>query len=53
MKKMYIRPIIDIIKVSTSPLLQASVTINNSGDAINAGNAASRGGGGFWDEEEE
>jgi len=53
--KKYIKPTIDVIVLNTSNnlLLANSLTINSTGDAVDAGNAAARRRGGFWDDEDD
>ena len=53
MKKLYICPMTGIVKVVTSKMIAASIVINSTGDEVDAGDAAARRGGGFWDYEDE
>lgn len=55
MKKLYICPMTEIVKVATSKMIAASIEIeiNSTDEAVNAGDAAAREGGGFWDDYEE
>jgi len=53
MKKLYICPMTGIVKVVTSKMMAASIEINSTGDEVDAGKAAAREGGGFWDDYEE
>ena len=54
MKKLYICPMTEIVKVVTSKMiLAASIEINNTDEAVDAGDAAAREGGGFWDDDDE
>ena len=45
MKKTYCNPVIKVVMIQTQQMLASSTTvgINRSGDAVNAGDAASRG----------
>ena len=54
MKKLYICPMTEIVKVVTSKMMAAStIEINSTADEVDAGDAAAREGGGFWDDDEE
>jgi len=53
MKKLYICPMTEIVKVVTSKMIAASIEINSNGEAVDAGDAAAREGGGFWDDDDE
>jgi len=55
MKKLYICPMTEIVKVVTSKMILAvsSIEINSDGDDVDAGDAAAREGGGFWDDDDE
>ena len=55
MKKLYICPMTEIVKVVTSKMILAASTIgiNSTDDAVDAGDAAAREGGGFWDDDDE
>jgi len=54
MKKLYICPMIEVVKVGTSKMIAASsIGINRTGDAVDAGSAAAREEGGFWDDDDE
>ncbi|MBP3789334.1 MAG: hypothetical protein J6I52_06900 [Prevotella sp.] len=53
MKKLYICPMTEIVKVVTTKMIAASIEINSNGEEVDAGNAAAREGGGFWDDDDE
>ena len=58
MKKLYICPMTEIVKVATRKMIAASIEnkrieINSTGNEVDAGNAAARRGGGFWDDDDE
>ena len=55
MKKLYICPMTEIVKVVTSKMiLAASIAINDADeDAVDASGASAREGGGFWDDDDE
>lgn len=54
MKKLYICPMTEIVKIATSKMIAASIVIeiNSTDEAVDAGDAAAREGG-FWDDYEE
>lgn len=53
MKKTYMQPATEIVKILTDRFVATSIDINSNGDAVDAGGAAARGYNSDWDEDED
>lgn len=53
MKKTYMQPATEIVKILTDRFIATSIDINSNGDAVDASNAAGRRYDGGWDDEED
>ncbi len=53
MKKKYISPTLEVIKIDAQQqmLTGSTIGINSTGGAVDAGDAAGRGMGGYWDDD--
>lgn len=51
MKKTYMQPTTEIVKILTDRFVATSIDINSDGDAVDASSAAGRGYDGDWDDD--